>query len=526
MSFKTISANYRRDTDFHRRTYNLLLRQKVLNGTFYDVLRHQFADERNEAGEYIPLAHRQPSSHMGTNILRTVVKDGVNMTFGDGKFPMVDTQNVEARQAIAAWIKDGRLQQVMKDASTKGSVGSVAIILRALDKNGRVRVFPQVMETAYLTPKYDPDEPDVLLSVTHLQKLKGDDLFDMGYDIAEDDLPATFWFKRVWDTDAETWFLPWTQDDVDKAKRGHRTFSPKVDKDRTAEHHLGFCPIVWMTNLVEGDGIDGVCTFDPGLEDALQIDTQISQGGRGLRYAADPLLLIKEPAMPTRLGQDGMEVPVEGGGMAYAASPATVLTVDSEKGDAKFLEITGAANEAVLSYCRELKMGLIETLGGDRLDMGKLGAGPRGSKALEMVNSGLVALADGLRASYGEHGLLPLIRMFLRIALTRDVWAGGAKVPMTACVVLQDDDLSLRWGAYYPPNSTDLQTMAQGMATLIINGVLSRETATKLIAPMFDIEAVDVERALIAAEIAANDARMKTLGAQVQDKETGSAGAL
>ncbi len=61
-------------------------------------------------------------------------------------------------------------------------------------------------------------------------------------------------------------------------------------------HRLGFVPMVWIRNLPGGDKIDGVCTFEAAISTVMEMDYQFSQAGRGLKYAADPTLLIKEPA--------------------------------------------------------------------------------------------------------------------------------------------------------------------------------------------------------------------------------------
>ena len=73
----------------------------------------------------------------------------------------------------------------------------------------------------------------------------------------------------------------------------------------------------------QADPSDGACTFRAAIETQIEIDYQLSQAGRGLKYSSDPTLLIKEPATTDS------EI-VKGAGNAL---------VVSEKGDAKLLEI-------------------------------------------------------------------------------------------------------------------------------------------------------------------------------------------
>ena len=61
---------------------------------------------------------------------------------------------------------------------------------------------------------------------------------------------------------------------------------------------LGFVPMVWIRNLPSGtDDVDGECTFEAAISTIMEMDYQLSQAGRGLKYASDPTLLIKEPAI-------------------------------------------------------------------------------------------------------------------------------------------------------------------------------------------------------------------------------------
>jgi hypothetical protein len=215
----------------------------VAAGTFYDVLPHRFHEERNGAGEYVPLRDRAPS--VRTGLCRVVVEDSVALTFGEGRFPAIDCEDKPTRATLAALIKDTNLPAVMHEAALRGSVGSVVALMRVL----RGRVFWSVLDSLYLTPDYDPEAPDTLVRVTERYKVRDAALKAAGYDIADD-----------------------------------------------KTHGLGFVPMVWIKNLPGGTDPDGWCTFRPAIETVIETDYQLSQAGRGLKYPSDPTLLIKEPA--------------------------------------------------------------------------------------------------------------------------------------------------------------------------------------------------------------------------------------
>ena len=297
-------------------------------------------------------------------------------------------------------------------------------------------------------------------------------LASSGYEIA--DTGIDYWFMRSWDTEGETWFMPLPVGS---------TFEPDIDEARSVQHGLGFVPMVWIRNLPgpssTGDTVDGACTFRAAIETQIEIDYQLSQAGRGLKYSSDPTLLIKEPATTDS------EI-IKGAGNAL---------VVSEKGDAKLLEIGGTASAAVIEYVRTLRELALESVHGNRANADRLTAAQSG-RALELMNQGLIWLADNLRVSYGEGALLSLARMVLRASQIYQLRAMGREIPAMDPVAR----LSLNWPHWYPTTADDRQKDAQTLSTLASAGQISRESAVKAIADTFDIEDVPAELARIAAD--------------------------
>lgn len=465
--FHTLASHTPADPDLPARARTLTLLRQVLDGTLYDALPHEFHEERTAAGEYIPLRLRRPSVRYALS--RIVVENSVALLFSNAHFPALQSPDLAVRDALSALLRDLRANQLMTEAAIAGSIGTACIQLRIL----RGRPFASLLDPAFLTPTWDPETPDTLQSVTERYKVAGHALIAAGQDVP--DPRATYWFTRRWTADDETWFRPQTLSDPEP---------PVPDPTRSVHHALGFVPLVWIRNLpcagAHSTGSpDGACTFRAAIETSIEIDYQLSQAGRGLKYSSDPTLLIKEPA--------GLE-----GDLIRGAGNALVL---SEKGDARLLEIGGTAAGAVLDYVRALRELALEAVHGNRADASRLTA-PASGRALEMMNQGLVWLADNLRTSYGDGGLLPLARMLLRAHARYPLQAAGQPLPRLD----PEAPLSLVWPRWYSDTATDRAQDAATLATLRTSGHISQETALRTLAPAYGFEDVPAELARIRAD--------------------------
>lgn len=455
--FKSLCERVARDADFPLRTFRLEMLGRVLDGSIYDHLPYDFHTEKNAAEEYIPLRERRPSVRYA--LCRAVVDDAVGLLFSEGHFPGLVCADEPTRDALARLIRDAKLNAVMIEAATLGSVGSVAIRLRVLGN----RVFFDALPTGFMTPAWRAEAPDTLLEIVEQYKVRGAALRAAGYEVAEADLARDFWFRRCWDAEAEHWFLPWPV--------GVEA-EPVRDAARSVVHGLGFVPLVWVKNLPGGVGVDGACTFEAAINASIEMDYLLSQSGRGLKYSADPTLLIKEPAV------DAAGRLVKGAGNA--------ITVGRD-GDAKLLEINGSAAEAVIAYVRCLRELALESVHGNRANADRLSAAPSG-RAMELMNQALILLADKLRISYGEGALLELLQMVLRASRKFPLVdrRGRALGPLEA-----EAELGLRWPAWYAPTAADKAQVAATLAQLVGAGLLSRESAVAVLAGDYALDAAD-----------------------------------
>ena len=463
--FKTITDQIKRDKDYPERQHRLSVFRRVLDGELYDHLEHGFYEEKTSSDEYIPLRKRRPCVRY--NLSKIVVDDSVGLLFSEGHFPDIEADDDAVRDVLPTLVKETKLNDVMTQAAIIGSVGSVFILFRVLNN----RVFFTVMETQFITPSWDPAAPDTLSGVTERYKVCGENLIAAG--IPVDDDSAVYLYQRDWTDAQEIHYIPLKVSDAQDGVK------PLVDITRTVSHNLGFVPGVWIKNLPGGKDVDGACTFKEAIDTQIEIDYQLSQGGRGLKYSSDPTLLIKEPS-------------TNDGSMVKGAANAIIV---EEGGDAKLLEINGTATQAVIDYVKFLRECALESVHGNRSNAEKISVAQSG-RAMEMMNAALIMLADRLRIPYAEGGLLSLLKMVVKASHKFHLVVDGNKIDP----LKEDVKLSLRWPAWYPPTSQDQLTQAQAIQTHVVSGTLSQETGTRIISADYDIEDVEDEREKIKAE--------------------------
>lgn len=466
------------DPDLPQRAFDVSCLNEVIDGTLYDCLEHPFHCETDNTKAYVPLRQRRPS--VRSNLCALVVEHTASLLFSEEHFPVIECETEGVGDALQAITLDRDIASVMDTAVIAGSVGSVAIQMRVLSN----RLFFDVLQTQFLTPTWKKDAPDTLESVREQYKVKGFALKALNYSIPDDQMQQDFWFRRDWTTSAEQWAMPWPS----KGKNTYDT-APVVDESRSTTHNLGFVPIVWAKNLPKpgGNGIDGRCTFDKAIETMIEIDYLLSQGGRSLKYALDPTLVVKAPQ-------------TSNGELIKGAGEALVV---GEDGDAKLLEISGGGTEALIEFAKCLRQTALEAINGNKADSDKLAAATSG-RAMELMNMALIQLCARLRVSYGTGALIQLYRMIAKVTQTgRLVDSQGDRI---AAITL-DKPLKLRWPEFYAPTWADKTNEAGALTTLTQGGLLSKETATRSIAQQYDVNAdEELERTKADADAAQENA--------------------
>ena len=442
-------------TGYTGRKLELYFYDLVLTGEHYNLLNYQFT--HNDPG--VSMHEKAPS--IKYNLCSKVAEDSAGLLFADSHFPMISCKDEETRDVIRLITKAAKLPEVMLEAATFGSIGSVAILVGVVSE----QIFFKVLKTINLTPVYDNDKTKNLVKVIEEKTFRGDDLKTLGYTIKKELLSEAFVVIREWNSSEEIVYHPVLKYEFDNNFDYSKL---RIDKERTTSHNLGFVPIVWIKNLPCEDIIDGDCTFRKAIDISLQIDYLLSQGARGLYYSSEPTLVLKKPNVPM------------GSALVYGNGNVIDLPPD---GDAKLLELEGGAVQSIVAYVKALREFGLESIHGNRVDTSKLSVAQSG-KAMEMMIEDLIWLTDKLRISYGEIGLVKLICMSLKIINKTKVKVSGKYLPD----VKEDEIITLVWSSWFSATPDDVQKLSVGNSNLYNNGLLSKKTIVDNLSPIFHIE--------------------------------------
>lgn len=436
--------------------------ERFLCGTIYDHIANPFHREYDGQQNYIPLRDRRPSVLYG--IPGIVVDRSTSKLFGDKHWPKFHTSDNEITKHLQELALKSKLQGVMSEAAYWGSLGSVFVYFAIVEG----KLIYEVWNSKYCTPYYDRQRE--LEEVLILTPLTGYDILALGYSVDDEDLQTMYFLPKKITKAEEIRYMPIKCDEYTAPKD-----LTKNDKD-SSKHDLGFVPGVWIKNFVRTAGLDAPATFGhPSvLSMSIEIDYQLSQCGRGLKYNSDPQLLIKEPpADPTEGGQLGL-FPTQS---TMVRSTSNTLFVGPE-GDASLLEISGEGQKAVLEYVKQIRTYALEMARASRKDPDH-SYGNMSGRAMEILEEDLISLASDLRLSYGEEGLKPLLIKILRAQKKLKL--------IDFDVDAEDFSIDLMWGNWFDPTPSDLVQLEQALTNAVTDRRMFMSEARMLTASMWGL---------------------------------------
>ena len=435
--------------------------QRFYDGTIYDHLPYSFYEEVEPGTQaYIPLRDRRPS--VIYSVPRVVVGRSVNLLFGGKHWPQISEPSKELSDYFLDLNRTTPIQGVMLEAATVGAAGSVFVAFAIAED----RTFYEVWPSRFCIPIFDRMRE--LEEILILFPTYGYELLSIGFNSKElQDRKDDLWFYAKKLTKQEE--IVYEPIPCDQFKSPSESL--KKNNDRSTRHGLNMVPGAWIRNFPKSNGLDADATYGgPILNLCVEIDYQLSQCGRGLKYNSDPQLLIKEPPQPTAQGELF-------GATSRIRSASNALIVGSE-GDAKLLEISGQGQKVVLEFVEKLRRYAIEIARGSHKDPDKA-YGNMSGRAMEILDEELIGLCNDLRLSWGEAGLKPLL----------------TKILLAQKKIKDAKEVSLRldWGNYFDPTPNDLLETENALTQAVTNRRLWPSEGRALSAQLWGVNHADQE---------------------------------
>ena len=136
----------------------------------------------------------------------------------------------------------------------------------------------------------------------------------------------------------------------------------------------------------------------------------------------------------------------------------------------------------------------LEGVHGNRANADRLATAQSG-RALEMMNQGLIWLADNLRVSYGD-AILQLTRMIVEASNRMPLLVNTLPLPPLD----RTARLRLQWPRWYAPDAQDRAADARTLAQLIDAKILSVESARRSVADLYSLQDLALEGERIVQE--------------------------
>lgn len=513
---------------------------RALYGEMYDHIKSPFSREypgRNDQRR-ISLDDRRASVQYQLPMM--IARDLSTRVFGESGRPAILARVDEYTNAwVQAFIEDTNIWYTYIDASWQSSVGAACIVTRVLaeenegdgedvDTNAPGRFYHEVWPAVECQPVFKRTAPNKLLELTRTYFIDREQLAGDGYDVeaidrkwADRKFGRTKVQKRI-SNYARNQQTPKTQEWVMRCIINARTeawFEPipkwlfeleefddqkdwDLDEERTFDHELGEVPAVWIRALPTRHSKfpDGASTFEAAIDYQFRIDRTLSQIGRAFDYVGDPQLALKRGSGGSGdFGEPDTDI---------GATASDVVDIEPD-GDAKFLEIRGEGLQiAIDSYVASLRRLAREVSAASRIDPE---SSPRemSGVAMRMLEHALFGVVGILRVSQGDMGLIPHIRMCLRIAerIKVELPSLAAKLEESAIAsgeINPGAALEVQWPPLPEPSGADKLAEVQSimLAANPATGApgISQETKVANLAPMYDVRDSVKELSAIVSE--------------------------
>jgi hypothetical protein len=501
------------------RTLKLDKLRRYVDGTQYEGREDFMSPQRD-----VPLLERAPA--IVHPVTESAIRQHVDLALGEGRFPKLTTGLGEDDSDIDELFGlseddsetlDGflshlcehvRFQDISQDAlESAEATGTACVIYSAQDGY----LCGELVDPRHATPKFATNGRDVVsLEIKYpYVEIK----------LAEENkLRATcMLYRRVIDAVSDTVYLP--------AKAPEDGRDPKWSKDaeRSADHGLGFCPVVWYAfkrRIKKANEVDGHAIHETQLDEIDALNFSLSQRHRAALYSGDPQMVETGVSHDEEVAPSGSQ-PVatlkqlrdkDGSyitGFGYSQRPREARRKGAgvvwryEHPDAKvaLLTLPGDALKAISDHCADM-LAKVESVLGYTATSPEQVKGALSGKALGFLFARTTAFVDRVRRDFWDGFMLPSLAMLMRMCLTlgknapESIYVPGAKKALPILEKFQREvegsgdrwfcpRIKPVWGRYFENGPEDEKLTVETAAMAFEKKLMTREIAVEKLRGIF-----------------------------------------
>jgi len=465
----------------------------------------------------VPISQRRPSAQI--DIARQIVKRLTSLTLGHGRWPDITVDgDPEAEDYVNELVRQSRLQARMVEARNLGGAeGSVALTFGFID--GKFRVSVLNAKHVFVLEWADRDE---LRPAAALESYCYTRLVYAGTE--EKPKAKKFYYARLW---TQTHEVVWDPIPEELAAAGGWA---RVVPSQSVRHNYGFCPVYWVQNSPASADVDGESDYEglTGIFD--QLSYLASQTTKGVIANVDPTLILKmDPSEGTTIRKGSNNALLVPGGGDYLTLPPDAVRTAKEWA----------------AYLRREAEESSQTV---FTDPEKLSGNAQSAAAMRILYMPMLAQCDVLRDQYGAGAMVVLLKDALAVCRKMAQssapegpirWtADGRRIQDRPVAKLpprtreedgpdggepvriveertpgESSEITLSWPPYFPDTWADKKTAVEAASMAVAKkALISQETASRAIGPMFGVEDPEKESERMEAEADDLMARMQLGG--------------
>lgn len=526
------------------RTVKLSKLRKYVDGTQYEG-REDFFSPKTDC----PLLERAPC--IVYPAVESAIRQHIDLAIGEGRFPKLTTGigeddtdlddlfglSEDDSKTFDAFLcqlaEHARYQDVCADALESAEATSSAAVVYSV-RDGYLS--GELVDPINATATFSTNGRDV-------ERLEIRYPFIDLYQGEENKIRARcLLYRRVIDSTSDTVYVPAVAPSDGREPRW------QVDKDRTADHGLGFCPVVWYAfkrRVRKANDNDGHAIHETLLDELDALNFSLSQRHRAALYCGDPQMIETGVSRDEQVAPAGSapratikELRDSDGrliyGFGYSERPrsarrkgaGTVWRYENEQAKVAMLTLPGDALQAVTDHCEDV-LAKIEAVLGYTATSPEQVKGALSGKALGFLFARTTAFVDRVRRDFWDGFMLPSLSMMLRIvhAIAKvspdSLYVAGIRKAMPILERFQREvegagsqwfcpRIRPVWGRYFDNGPEDEKLTIESCAMAFEKGIMTRELAIEKLRGIFAFDSASQ----IAEELDKKDEEEKALEAE------------